>query len=208
MNLNNPDWLLIGFLALCILPLIIVLALAVLAFIFGRRFFSAFFNPDISELSRYYERQRASNPRATTEQLINQVIRRQAFRCGVVGAITGLGGFITLPIALPVDIVLSLRMQSALVEFIAHVYGQGRASETEQRIRTYLVMSGGRRASQAVFEVIMKFLLRVIGKSFAKLIPVIGAAVSFAVGYAVAQGVGRLAQRHYGSQFALKAGQP
>jgi hypothetical protein len=204
MNLNDPNWLLIGFLALCVLPLIIVLALVALAFVFGRRFFRTFFNPDITELSRYYEQQRARNPRATTEQLLNQVIRRQAFRCGVVGAITGLGGLITLPIALPVDIILSLRMQAAMVEFIAHLYGHGRVSETESRIRTYLVMSGGRRVSQAAFEAVMKFLLRVIGKSFSKLIPVIGAAVSFAVDYAVAQGVGRLALRHYGGQAALQ----
>lgn len=206
MNLNDPNWLYIGFLALCVLPIIIVLVLVVLAFVFGRRFINTFFNPDITELSRYYEKQRARNPRATTEQVLHQVIRRQAFRCGVVGAVTGLGGFITLPIALPIDIVLSLRLQAALVEFIAQLYGHGHVSEAERQIRTYIIMSGGRRASEAAFEAIMKFLLRVVGESFAKLVPVIGAAVSFAVDYFLAQSVGELALRRYGSQAALQAG--
>ncbi|HEX2906594.1 MAG TPA: hypothetical protein VHO69_07035 [Phototrophicaceae bacterium] len=197
-TLNNV--LLVGFALLCVLPLIVFAGLGVLLLIFGRRAWQTFFSADVAQLHRRYERLRAANPRATTDQLVQQMIRRQAFRAGMVGAITGLGGFFTLPIALPIDVLLSLRLQSALVDFIAQLYGQGQVSETEQRLRSYLVMSGGRKVSEAASEAAMKFLLRLVGKSFAKLIPFIGAAISFAVNYGTAQAIGQLAARRYSTR--------
>ncbi len=200
MDLNNPDWLAIGFVVLCVLPIIIVAVVAAVVFVFGRRFIGTFFNPDISGLNQAYERARAANPKATPEQLVGQIIRRQAFRSGVVGAVTGLGGVITLPVALPVDIALSLRLQAALVEFIAHRYGHTQPSETENRIRTYLIMSGSGRVSEAAINIIMKYLLRVVGKSVSKLIPVLGAVVSFGVNYTIVQTIGGVALRYYRAQ--------
>lgn len=206
--LNNPNWLAIGFVALCVLPFFIIAIMAAAVWIFGRRFLANFLNPDISGIHRYYESQRARSPRATTEQLIAQVIRRQAFRSGVVGAITGLGGLVTLPVALPVDAVLSLRMQAGLVDFIAQLYGYSQLNDVESRVRTYLIMSGSGRLSDAAIEVVLKYALRLMGKSFSKLIPVVGAVVSFAVNYAIVSAIGRVALRYYSSQPRLQPGQP
>lgn len=189
---------LIGLALACIVPLIILGVMAIFLLTVGRRVLNDFFDPDSTALRRYYERLRAENPRLPADRLLARVIGRQSFRCGVVGAITGLGGFITLPIALPVDILISLRMQAALVDFIAELYGQGQVSERERQLRTYLILSGGRRLSEAALEVAMKFALRVLGKSFAKLIPFVGAAVSFAFNYTMVQGIGRLALARYG----------
>ncbi|NWG17955.1 MAG: hypothetical protein HXY41_15105 [Chloroflexi bacterium] len=188
---------LIGLALACIVPLIILGVMAVFLLTVGRRALNDFFDPDSASLRRYYERLRTDNPHLPADRLLARVIGRQSFRCGVVGAITGLGGFITLPIALPVDIVLSLRMQAILVDFIAELYGQGQVSERERQLRHYLILAGGRRLSEAAFEVAMKFALRVLGKSLAKLVPFIGAAVSFALNYAMVQGVGRLALARY-----------
>jgi uncharacterized protein (DUF697 family) len=121
-------------------------------------------------------------------------------KCGVIGAITGIGGFITLPIGLPVDIILSLRLQAAMVDLIAAVYGHATDSEAEAKIRTFLIMSAGGEISQRATGAAIKFLLRVIGKSFSKLIPVIGAIISFAVDYSICQAVGRVAVRRYASK--------
>lgn len=206
MNMNDSTWLMIGFGALCLLPLLIAAVVAVLVFVFGRRFVSTFFNPDISTLNQAYERARAANPQAAPEQLIGRIIRRQAFRSGVVGAVTGLGGLVTLPVALPVDIVLSLRLQAALVEFIANRYGHTNPGETESRIRAYLIMSGSGRVSEAAINIITKYLLRVVGKSVSKLVPVLGAVVSFGVNYAIVQAIGGVAVRYYRSQPKLAAG--
>lgn len=207
MNLNDPNWLVIGGVVLCVLPVVLVAVVALLVFAFGRRFLSGFFNPDISALNQAYERARAANPQAPMEQHISRIIRRQAFRSGMVGAVTGLGGLVTLPIGLPVDIALSLRLQAALVEFIAQRYGHTNPGETESRIRTYLIMSGSGRMSEAAVNIIMKYLLRVVGKSFSKLVPVLGAVVSFGVNYAIVQAVGGVAVRYYRSHApALDAG--
>jgi hypothetical protein len=145
-NLGNI--LLVAILLLCVLPLLIVVVVGFLLFRAGQRGISEFANPDISKLQTELEKQRARNPNASTEQLIGAIIRQQAFKSGVIGAITGLGGFFTLPIGLPVDIVMSLRLQAAVVEFIASGYGHTRSNEHQARIRTFLIMSASRQITE------------------------------------------------------------
>jgi hypothetical protein len=201
VQLDNPgNILLIGFLLLCVLPLVIVAVVGFLLFRAGRRGIHEFANPDISRLRAEFDQQRAKNPEATTEQLIGAIIRQQAFKGGVIGAVTGFGGFFTLPIALPVDIVMSLRLQAALVEFIATVYGHGNGSERDSRIRMFLITSASGQITERTTGVAVKFLLRVVGKSFSKLVPFLGAAISFGVNYAIVQGIGWGAVRWYGSR--------
>lgn len=194
---NIGNVLLAGFLLLCALPVLIVVVIVFLLLRAGLRGINEFANPDISTLQAEFEKQRAKNPNASTEQLVGKIIQQQAFKSGVIGAITGLGGFITLPIALPVDIVMSLRLQAALVEFIAAVYGHPQSSEQEARIRTFLIMSASGQITERTMGVAIKFLLRVIGKSFSKLVPFLGAAISFGVNYAIVQGIGWGAVRWY-----------
>lgn len=186
-----------GFILLCLLPLIIALVAGFFLLRAGRKAYGEIASPDSAQLERRLADLRAANPHASAEQLINREISRQAFRAGAVGAITGLGGLITLPVALPIDIYASLRIQSALVSFIARAYGHTQVSQIESQVRTYLIMSGSAKLSDTAVAVIMKFLLRVIGKSFSKLIPFIGAVVSFAVNYAIVQAVGRAAVKWY-----------
>jgi hypothetical protein len=197
---NLGSVLLIALLLLCALPLIIVVVIGFLLFRAGQRGINEFANPDISKLQAGYEKQRAHKPNASTEQLVGAIIRQQAFKSGVIGAITGFGGFFTLPIALPVDIVMSLRLQAALVEFIASVYGHTQSNEREVRIRTFLIMSASGQITERTTGVAIKFLLRVIGKSFSKLVPFLGAAISFGVNYAIVRGVGWGAVRWYGGK--------
>lgn len=197
MNTGDLTALLLAAFALvCVVPLIVVAVIAALVFTVGRRALSEFLNPDVGELRRRFQRLRAAHPSASNEELIGRLIRGQAVRSGVVGAVTGLGGFITLPVALPLDVLLSLRLQAAIVDFIAEMYGRG-DSDAERRVRTALILSGSGRLGETVFSVIMRFLLRVVGKSFSKLIPFIGAAVSFGLNFAIAQAVGSLALRVY-----------
>lgn len=189
---------LIAFLLLCVLPLLIVVVIGLLLFRAGQRGINEFANPDISKLQTEFEKQRVQNPGASTEQLVGTIIQQQALKSGIIGAITGFGGFVTLPIALPVDIVMSLRLQAALVEFIASVYGHAQPNEREARIRTFLIMSASGQITERTTGVAIKFLLRVIGKSFSKLVPFLGAAISFGVNYAIVRGVGWGAVRWYG----------
>jgi uncharacterized protein (DUF697 family) len=196
MNFDN-NTLLVLLALVCLLPIIIALILGFFLVRFGRRQFDQFFSADISGLQARYDQLKAQNPNATREQLVNRIIQRQAFRCGVVGAITGLGGLITLPIALPIDVLLSLRIQATMVDFIAHVYGHDRVSDMEARVRTQLVMSGSGRATEATTQMILRFALRLVGKSLSKLIPFISAGISFAVNYAIVRAMGEVAERWY-----------
>ena len=113
----------------------------------------------------------------------------------MVGAITGLGGFITMPIGLPIDIMLSARYQASMVSFIAQVYGYN--NSVENKAATYAVMTGSTQISQVTAGMVTKYIPRFVGKLSSKLIPIAGALVSFAVNYAIARSVGMLAARWY-----------
>src|SRR5258707_11941515 len=120
-----------------------LLVLGLVVALFAFRWLQRLVTPDVGAMQRKLGALRAANPTLSNEALIGMIIRQQSFKCGVIGAITGLGGFITLPVALPIDILMSMRIQSAMVQFIALVYNQNETSADELRLQTTLVMSGG-----------------------------------------------------------------
>jgi len=179
-----------------------LLLLLMIVALFAFRWLQRLFTPDISAMQRKLEELRAANPTFSNEALIGIIIRQQAFKCGVIGAITGLGGFITLPVALPIDILMSMRLQSAMVQFIALVYNQTEVSADELRLQTKLVMTGGVELTETTTTLIMRGVLRLLGESLSILIPAIGAIVGFLVNYSLAQATGRLAIRWYAGKQA------
>ncbi len=196
MDNNLGNLLLIGFGLLCVLPLVVVLIAGFVLYRVGRQRLDGLVEPDVEKIQARYAQLQAQNPNISREALVSRIIHREALKCGLVGAVTGIGGFYTLPIALPVDVVLSLRIQAALVSFIAHAYGAG-DHPREAKLRTYLIMSGSSEATQTTTRVFTGFLLRVVGKSFSKLIPLLSALISFAVNYAIVQVMARVAVRWY-----------
>jgi hypothetical protein len=185
--------LLLIFVLFCVLPSILVL----IAGYFALRNVDQFFSPDITTLYEQYDKLRTANPKAHPETLVRKIIRRQAMKAGIVGAITGMGGFLTLPVALPVDIIMSMRIQAGIVGFIAAAYGVNEVSQTESRLRSYLVMTGGMRATQSTFNMVMRMVLRFIPKFFTKLIPFIGAIIGYTLNYAMARATADVALRWY-----------
>jgi uncharacterized protein (DUF697 family) len=185
--------LVLVFLVLCVVPLTLTAVVGWLAL----RQLQSFFSADADDMNAQFERLRVKHPDARNIDLVHKVIRQQSMKCGLVGALTGLGGFLTLPIALPIDIFLSMRIQAAMVQFIASAYGQGEVGGTELRLRSYLVMTGSVRASQSTFRFVMRVALRLLGKSFAKLVPFIGAMVGYVINYSIARATGNVAMRWY-----------
>lgn len=59
----------------------------------------------------------------TTEDKINSLIRWQNTKAGSAGFVAGLGGVITLPVALPANIASTIYIQIRMVAAIAHVAG-------------------------------------------------------------------------------------
>jgi hypothetical protein len=195
------QYLLIGFAVLCLLPLVIFGVLAIIVYRAGEKRVDSWLGPDVAQLEQQYADLRARHPNARIEDLLPHIIHGQAVKCGIIGAVTGIGGLITLPIALPIDIVLSFRIQAALINFIAQAYGSTVAPEGRgASVRSYLIMTGSSRVTQTTTGFFTRMALRIIGKSFSKLIPVVGALIGFAVNYAIVQVMGRAAVRWYASQ--------
>ena len=71
-----------------------------------------------TELSQSY-----INYPGTLRQKANALIRRQNIKSGSSGFITGLGGFMTLPIAIPVNLASVLFIQIRMILALAHMGG-------------------------------------------------------------------------------------
>jgi uncharacterized protein (DUF697 family) len=179
----------------CILGVIVAIA-AVLIYLALRRL-QTFVAPDISALQTQFAQLQTAQPNADKQAHVQRIIRQQAIKCGLVGAVAGFGGFVTLPIALPVDLLLSINIQATLVQFIASSYGQADANSTTSRLQTYLVTAGSTKVTETTFSILVKFIARLFGKSLSILVPVIGAVVGFAVNYTIAQATGQAALRWY-----------
>jgi hypothetical protein len=181
--------------------IVVVIILAVVAAYLVIRQLRRFTSPDLAQMRQKLDELQSANPGASRETLIRKIIHQQSVKCGVVGAITGIGGFITLPIALPVDILVSMRIQATMVQFIAMMYrGDVPTNDADLKLQTYLVMSGGVEVTETTFSVIMRFVARIVGKSLSILVPVIGLIVGFAVNYLMAQATGNIAMRWYASR--------
>jgi hypothetical protein len=187
------SWLPWLFLLLCVLPL----ALMGIGLYLLVRSVRRVADPNIEQIDKRYQKLRAASPRASDDVLMRKVIQREAMRSGFVGAITGLGGFLTLPIALPLDVLLSLRIQSTMVQFIAVRNGHVAASAAERRLWTYFILTGGRRISQMTTRASINVMLRFMGRWAAKLIPIAGAVIGFVINYSMARAVGKAALMRY-----------
>jgi len=184
-------------LTIILIILIIVALLVVIAAYFAVRQIQRFFLTDSAKLQRQLDQLRAENPRLNTDALMRKLINSQSLKCGLVGAIAALGGFVTLPIALPIDILLSMRIQATMVQFIAAAYDQTNTAGRQVKLQTQMVMAGSVEVTETATSLIMRFVLRLLGESLSLLIPLIGSLVGFGVNYAIAQATGHMALRFY-----------
>jgi uncharacterized protein (DUF697 family) len=183
------------FLLGCVLPTIVMIVLSIAAFYFGKKWIENFIEPDVDKLHNRLVKLRAQKADTNDKKLIGKVIHEQAFKCGIVGAITGFGGFVTLPIALPIDMLLSARFQASMVSFIAQTYGY--ENEVENKIATYAVMTGSTEVSKVTNRIVLKYAPQFFGKLSSKLIPVLGAVIAFIVNYALTRSMGSAANVWY-----------
>lgn len=196
--LNNlGQWIQWLFLFGCVLPMVITVVLAGVAFYFGREWVEDFIDPDLPKLQEKMQEIKAKQPDIDNDKLIEKIVKQQAFKCGIVGAITGLGGFVTLPITLPIDLLLTARYQATMVSFIAQVHGF--EDSVENKTATYAVITGSTELSKATSVLVRKYAPRVLSKSFSKLIPVLGAVIAFIVNYAMARSMAKAATVWYKS---------
>jgi predicted PurR-regulated permease PerM len=200
MNIDFGQLLLIAFALICVLPIVIVVIVGFMIYRTGQERISAFVSPDTEKINADFRKMKQANPKLEQKKLIRKIINQQALKAGVVGALTGFGGFMTLPIALPIDLALSLRIQATMVNFIALAYGHNQEGRYEKQVKEYLVMTGSSKVTQTSSRVLLQFLTRVIGKSMTRFIPVIGAVISFITNYIMVRVMGEAAVRWYSSR--------
>lgn len=70
------------------------------------------------------------------EKQVDMLIRNQVIKCGASGFLTSLGGAITLPVALPANVLGVLYMQLQMIAAIAHMGGYDLQSD---RVRTLVI---------------------------------------------------------------------
>ncbi|MDX2160908.1 MAG: hypothetical protein SF162_06245 [bacterium] len=198
------NWWVIG-LVCCAIPFVIVALFAVWLVRAAPRLMRA----DEESMRQGFARLRAQYPNATTSQLVQRIIARESLKSGLIGAITSVGGLPTLPIALPIDLITTVRIQSAMLQFIAWAYQptapangeSGSLIDLSEALALRmgvapgdLILAGGQRLTRYATR---QLLVHVVEKSFAKLIPGIGLIIGFAVNYSITRGMGVVAARWY-----------
>lgn len=152
---------------------------------------------DVGGLRRRYERLQARRPQDNREALLRRLITERAVLAGLVGSVTGVGGVFTLPLGIALDLALTLRMQINLVSFIEQVYTGSSGSPLSNQVRSVIIMTGSGRAARWTTAALVNAASRLLGKSLAKVLPLAGAVISFAVNFAIMQAVGRAAVNWY-----------
>lgn len=85
--------------------------------------------------------QKYNIPGLTIDQQVNALIRRQKILAGSSGFITGLGGFITLPIAIPANIASVVYIQMRMIAAIAFIGGYD-LEDRKVRSMVYTCLAG------------------------------------------------------------------
>jgi hypothetical protein len=179
------------------------------------------------DVRAYVQKLRRQNPGISDDDLARKIVGRKAFKNGLVGAATGLGGLMTLPVTVPVDLALSWRIQVMMALSVACVYGHS-ADTTDLKTDIYIILAGNsakealkrigietsktltKKAIQKyVTREIMKKIWKVAGRkvvtkagqksvtSFVKWIPLVGALVGFAFDWTAARTAGEFAIKYY-----------
>jgi len=179
------------------------------------------------DVDEYIKKLRSLNPGISTDNLAKKIVRRKSMKNGLVGAVTGIGGLITIPVSVPTDLVLSWKIQIFIALSIAHAYGHS-INTVDIKTDIYLILAGdsakealkrlGIEVSKGVTKkAVEKYITREIMKkickvvpqkiitkageksltSFMRMVPLVGAPIGFAFDWIAAGAVGNMAIKYY-----------
>ncbi len=97
---------------------------------------------DSEEVANYINQIRSDNPEFNNRQICDYIVDDQALNSGLLGALTGLGGLITLPATVPIDLVKAWKIQAFTIRCIACVYGYT-PENADLKTDIFLVLSNG-----------------------------------------------------------------
>lgn len=96
---------------------------------------------DSTIIENYVNKLYEQNPGISYDELARKVLHRKSIKSGLIGAITGAGGLITLPFSIPTDLVCSWRIQASMAFSIAYIYGHTKDT-TDLKMDLYLIIAG------------------------------------------------------------------
>ena len=152
-------------------------------------------------LERKYEQLRDKYPNMTEEETLRTLVDREALTAGMIGFVTGLGGMVTLPVALPLDILATMKIQSRLIAFIREHQG-GRMEITPglelpeghtENIQNYAILAGAKQLNNLGVKLLLKMIMRYAPKVVLQALPIVGGIVGFLMDWLTTRGIGRLA---------------
>jgi uncharacterized protein (DUF697 family) len=184
-------WFLV-FLALSAIALVLLVGVTYWLLRRAKKLVANALDPDVAKLEKRLDRLRAKQPGADVEALASTIASQQAFRTGLVGFVTGLGGLPFLPLTLPIDIALTVRYQAELVHLLRLLYGVDELPEAG----LWIVTAGSQELTSASSAAIRNVLLKYVSKSLLKFLPLIGGLVGFALNWLSTRALGRLS-RHF-----------
>lgn len=183
-----------------------------------------------ASVDAYVDKLRQQNPGISDLDLATKIVRRKALKNGLVGAVTGIGGILTLPVTVPTDVVASWRIQIAMILAVARAFGHTKdtmdlktdvllvlagdsAKEALKRVGIEVTKAVTRKAvDRYVTREVMKAIWKVVGRkiltkageksllSFTRMVPLVGAPVGFGFDWAMARKVGNVAIRYYSGE--------
>lgn len=182
---------------------------------------------DSVSIENYVNKLYEQNPGISSDELAQKVLNRKSIKNGLIGAVTGLGGLITLPVSIPSDLVCSWRIQASMAFSISYIYGHTKDTK-DLKTDLYLILAGDsgkevlkrfgieisknitkKAVDRYITRDIMVKIWRVVGRkiitkageksmtSFMKMVPLVGAPVGFVIDWTSAQAVGRIAIKYY-----------
>ena len=182
---------------------------------------------DSTSIEAYVDKLWAQHPNISRDTLAKRILQRKSIKSGLIGAITGLGGLISLPVAIPADLACSWRIQASMAFSIAYVYGHTKDT-TDLKTDLYLILAGNaakdalkaigievakdvtkRALDKYITRDVMVKIWKVVGRkiitkageksltSFTKMVPLVSAPIGFVFDWVAAQAVGRTAITYY-----------
>ena len=148
-------------------------------------------NPE--KLEKVLAKLRRAHPDLDEHALCRKIILRQSNRAGLVGFVTGIGGLPVLPLALPIDIAATIRLQADMVHLLRLVHGVDEGEVPEAGL--WIATTGGMELATAGSQALRRVVVRTISKSLLKFVPLIGGLIGFGLNWASTQTMGRLGTR-------------
>jgi hypothetical protein len=133
---------------------------------------------------------------ATTDAAVSALILRQSGIASVVGFVTGCGGFVALPVAIPANLASALYIQVRLIAAIAHLRGHNIRSNDVRAL--VLACLTGSKAADTLKDVGVRFGTRLTRDVVGWISPVLAnkakhaAGVTLPLAHVASQGVAKL----------------